>query len=126
MVDTEILKDRLLETENLTDNLLDDDASWLLDWGVDGVLQLDQIQSMEIAEERASALMSFMRGLNRLAGGLPGVDAARLPGLLNDYAAAFGASRLAGEGECREAASILSGLSPREALEFLIDWARPD
>jgi hypothetical protein len=125
MTDLELLKDRMLESENLTDNLQDDDARWLLDWGVDRLRELDPNESSEVAEEKAGALMKFMRGLNRLAGGLPGVDPERLPGLLNDYAAAFGASRAADEAGCHEAASSVSSLSQREALEFLIDWARP-
>jgi hypothetical protein len=125
MIDSQILIDRMLETENLTDNLDDEDAEWLLDWGVDRVRELGNAESMEAAEEKAGALMKFMRGLNRLAGGLPGVDPADLAGLLEHYAAARGGSREAGEVEFQEAAANLSNLTPREALEYLIDWARP-
>jgi hypothetical protein len=123
MIDPQILIDRMLENENLTDNLDDEDADWLLDWGADRLRELGDSETMEAAEEKAGALMKFMRGLNRLAGGLPGVDPADLAALLEHYAAALGAHRATGEADLQEAAAHLSNLPPREALEYLIAWA---
>jgi len=125
MIDTQILIERMLETENLTDDLHDDDAEWLLSWGAERMREFGAAESMEAAEERAGALMKFMRGLNRLVGGLPGVDPADLARLPDHYAAAFGASRSAGELEIQDTAEALSWLGHREALEHIIQWARP-
>jgi hypothetical protein len=33
-MDRQTAIDRITETENLTDGLEDDDANWLLDWGI--------------------------------------------------------------------------------------------
>jgi hypothetical protein len=39
-MDKTIFKDRILETKNLTDELEDADADWLLNWGIN---VLDQV-----------------------------------------------------------------------------------
>jgi hypothetical protein len=71
--------------------------------------------------------MKFMRGLNRLVGGLPGADGAELERLLESRAAAYGASRSPEPAAIAEAAIALSAMPPREALEFLIGWVEmPD
>ena len=125
MIDPQILIDRMLENENLTDNLDDQDADWLLDWGADRLRELADSATMEAAEEKAGALMKFMRGLNRLAGALPVVEPADLAGLLEQYAAAFGGSRKASQGDFAQAAAKVASMKPREALQYLINWSRP-
>ena len=125
MIDPQILIERMLENENLTEDLDDEDADWLLDWGADRLRELSDSETMEAAEEKAGALMKFIRGLNRLAGGLPGVDPADLAALLEHYAMALGSSRAAGQVEIEDAAASISSLTPREALEYLISWCAP-
>jgi hypothetical protein len=68
-MDKERFTERILETENLTDELEDADASWLLDWGI---ARLDQVlegaQDQETAGSRVNALMAVMRKINRIVG----------------------------------------------------------
>ena len=123
MEDLQPLIDRMLEIENLTDNLQDEDARWLLDWGTSQLRRLatDTTQDGELTE-RAAALMKFMRGLNRMVGSLPAADPTELTRLLETHSAAYGTSRPAGQAAIDEAVTALSGLPARGALEFLINW----
>jgi hypothetical protein len=125
MIDPQILIDRMLENENLTGNLDDEDADWLLDWGADRLREFGDSETMEAAEKKAGALMKFMRGLDRLAGGLPGVDPTDLAALLEHYTAALGSARVAGQVEIEDAAASISYLTPRQALGYLINWCAP-
>jgi hypothetical protein len=61
--------DRIHETENLTDELADADARWLLDWGI-GQLghALRDVSDETAADLKATALMSCMRKMNRIVG----------------------------------------------------------
>lgn len=68
-MDKERFIEQILETENLTDTLEDNDASWLLDWGIgklDTVLQ--GITDRETAGRCVSALMAVMRKMNTIVG----------------------------------------------------------
>jgi hypothetical protein len=128
MEDLQPYIDRMLEIENLTDNLQDEEASWLLDWGASQLRRLaaDVEQDGELTE-RAAALMKFMRGLNRLVGSLPSADPTELARLLETRSAAYGSSRPAEQAAIDEAVTALSGLPARGALEFLISWVEtPD
>lgn len=67
-MDRQTAIDRITETENLTDGLEDDDANWLLDWGiahVDGLVT--GIKDEDAAGEKLNQLMSVMRTLNQVA-----------------------------------------------------------
>src|SRR5262249_5634933 len=67
-MDRQTAIDRITETENLTDGLEDDDANWLLDWGiaqVDGLVT--GIKDEDEAGEKLNQLMSVMRTLNQIA-----------------------------------------------------------
>ncbi len=168
-MDKERFKERILETENLTDELEDADANWLLDWGtarLDTVLR--GVKDEETAGNRVNALMAVMRKINRITGSYAGQSpealAEDLAALRDLFAAAFGppagaaagattnagpnaaangpgASRGAFSWKARRwpwsykkpqekaaqpaqpsfesAATHLSTLSPREALEYL-------
>ena len=66
--------DRILETENLSDELEDADANWLLNWGIgqlDVVLKdviLKDTLELEAAGAKVNALMAVMRKINRICG----------------------------------------------------------
>jgi hypothetical protein len=61
--------ERMLEAENLTDELKDLDAKWLLEWGIS---QLDDLlkdaPDEDTASNKVTALMGIMRKINRLVG----------------------------------------------------------
>jgi hypothetical protein len=125
MDDLQTLTDRMLESENLTDNLQDQEAQWLLDWGITELRRLaSEAENEQELSDRAGALMKFIRGLNRLVGGLPDADPAELARLLESHFAAYGTSRAAEQAAIDEAVIALSALPPREALEFLIGWVK--
>jgi hypothetical protein len=126
MIDPQVQVDRLLEAENLSDNLADEDAEWLLNWGVAQVRGMaNQMTDSDELSKKAGALMKFMRGLNRIAGSLPDADPAAVSRLAGPYSAAFGAARNATEVEIAEAAARISSMPPRQVLEFLIEWLEP-
>jgi hypothetical protein len=123
--DPQLYIDRLLEAENLTGDLIDEDATWLLDWGVQQLKGMAaETSDPEALGQKSGALMKFMRGLNRIGGGLPHLDPAGLPPLAESYALAFGSSRTADEAACAQAAAQLTSLPPRQAMEFLIEWVK--
>jgi hypothetical protein len=71
MIDPQIFIDKMLETENLTDALEDEQANFLFNWGVDKLKQkLGEFTDSEAAGEYTNALMGFMRYLNQIAGDL--------------------------------------------------------
>ena len=120
--------DRILETENLTDELEDAEAKWLLDWGIarlDAVLE--GITDPDAAGEQVNALMAVMRKINRIVGNYSSKDpkelAEDLAALKDLHAQAFKPAglqpRAVSTGSTETDAARLSRLSPREALEFL-------
>lgn len=122
--------DHILETESLTDALNDDNANWLLNWGIarlDAVLQ--GVTDRETADRRATALMAVMRKMNAIAGRYADKDTLSLAQDLEDYqtlvTAAFPfASGPLGQPNNSPAAAAsvaehLSGLTTREVLEYL-------
>jgi len=123
----EIYVERLLETENLTDELEDQDANWLLEWGI---ARLDRVLQGSVDEEaagnRVNALMAVMRKINRIAGSRadrsPEDLKADLIALNGLFEAAFGSAQLVSPGELEAAAASLPGLSTRQALELLTGW----
>lgn len=118
--------ERLLETENLTDNLEDDEANLLIDWGVARVTELVQgIGDEQVAGEKVTAIMRFMRTINTLAPSPEEISAEGLLGLLERHTRAFGASRTADETECQSTAERLSAMSVAEAVQFLLEWVLP-
>lgn len=119
--------ERMLEIENLTDELEDGQANWLLNWGIS---RLDQVllgaADAEAGGDRANALMAVMRKINRMTGARGTADAetladefAALSGL---FSAAFGKETVVTAAECSLAAARLAKLSPQEAVEYLAAW----
>jgi hypothetical protein len=127
--------ERMLENENLTDELEDPDANWLLDWGssqMDTVLE--GANDSETAGNRANALMAVMRKINRIAGSYadksPQSLASDLAALYDLFQQAFGYIRpnvleapdAPSPVMAEDAALRLSALDTRQALEFLTRW----
>jgi hypothetical protein len=99
-MDRQTAIDRITETENLTDGLEDDDANWLLDWGiaqVDGLVT--GIKDEDAAGEKLNQLMSVMRTLNQIAADraakAPDALAGDIRTFLERYQQAFGAPKAA-------------------------------
>jgi hypothetical protein len=60
---------KILDTENLTDELEDSDASWLLDWGIGQLAVVLQDETdAEAAGAKTNCLMAVMRKMNRIGG----------------------------------------------------------
>ena len=136
-MDTQPFKERMLEIENLTDELEDSEANWLLNWGA---AQLDWVlhgvKDQETAGQKANALYAVMRKINRMMaytqGSAPGANQTRK--LPEELAADFMAlAELTGDAYCHKpkqtlveaqsAAAHLPGLKPSIAIEFLARWA---
>src|SRR5215813_2454919 len=84
-------KERMLEVENLTDALEDDDANWLLDWGANRVGPLIQgISDDEQAGERVNQLMGVMRSVNRITGDRNAAPPDELADDVRELAAKYG------------------------------------
>jgi hypothetical protein len=99
-MDRQTAIDRITETENLTDGLEDDDANWLLDWGiahVDGLVT--GIEDEDAAGKKLNQLMSVMRTLNQIAADRaarpPDALAGDIRTFLERYQQAFGAPKAA-------------------------------
>ncbi|HRE47198.1 MAG TPA: hypothetical protein PLD47_05685 [Aggregatilineales bacterium] len=68
----DLAKDRLLETENLTDALDSEAGDWLLNWGISQIPRmLNDVTDEAAANEKISGLMRVMRTLNGLGADAP-------------------------------------------------------
>ena len=139
--------DRILETENLTDGLEDDDANWLLDWGINLAPGLiGGLDDEELAGTQVNRLMAVMRKLNTLVADRQARPAEELSGLLADlassYRLAFGqaspsdqqdgvqpAAQIEGQAEAQPGSQAeqdlltqLPAMSPLQALRALAAW----
>jgi len=123
-MDEQILRDRLLESENLTADLPDEEARWLIEWGLAQIpLLIEGLTDEDAAAERLRALMAFIRRVNRLAARKqarpPETLVEELRGLLELYQQAFGAARPASERWLEAAARTLHAMPLRQAVQFL-------
>jgi hypothetical protein len=122
-MDHQLFIDRLLETENLTDNLEDDDANLLLDWGVAQITGLiKDITDHEAAGEKINGLMHVMRALNSVAGNPAGASHETITDLLSRYRQSFGETIQITDDEYRSIAERVSNMQPGEAINFLTKW----
>jgi len=122
-VDKQLFVDRLLEAENLTDNLEDNDANKLLGWGlaqVDGLIH--GAADEDAASEKITSLMSVMRTLNSLAGDPGHVTREAIADLLTQHGQTFEHLAQVNESEYRSVAERVSKMVPGEAVSYLIDW----
>ncbi len=113
-MDKERFTERILETENLTDELEDTDANWLLDWGITRLdLVLKGAKDDETAGSRVNALMAVMRKINRITGSYSGQSPQMLAGdlsALHDlFVAAFGPQDIAANARSNAGANASAG-----------------
>jgi hypothetical protein len=121
-MDHQVFLDKILETENLTDNLEDKAANSLLKWGMAQVGKLIQgVEDEEAAGAKVNDLMHVMRGLNALAGNPADVTHEKIAELVNRYMALIGDVNV-DEAEHRSIAERVSKMEPGEAINFLTEW----
>jgi|GEM_PF-5270551 len=129
-MEPERFAERMLEAENLTDELEDGEAQRLLDWGLAELGRvLRDVQDAQLASERASTLMSVMRKINRLVGGMAGKDAAELAEelatLIELHASADPHASAPDPQSIQQAAARLAELNVRDALELVFQLNAP-
>ena len=130
MIDTQPYIDRMLEIENLTADLEDDEAEWLLHWGLDQInVVCDGLVDDAERDEHVHALMAFMRRLNRTVARKDRREPEMLAEELNElgglYAQAFGQSRPLSPNDCRHTADQVKRLPAMDALQTLVEWFTP-
>ena len=121
-MDVQLFIDRLLETENLTDNLDDEAANTLIKWGVDHIDPLIKDKDEEAAGTKVNQLMRFMRAVNSIAGDPSTVSTSSLRKLAEYFAETFDQGRPISEMERRIASQRISRMQPKDAVEYLLKW----
>jgi len=127
-IDKQALIERILEAENLTDNLEDEAASQLLKWGTGQVGALvKDMDDEERAGETVQGLMAVMRQINRLAGDLDSPEdlAADLGRLAKLHTQAFGYAPDASAAALKATAKALTGVTASEAVPLILKWLTP-
>jgi hypothetical protein len=122
MNDPQNFIDRMLEAENLTDALEDEDADFLLNWGVTQLKEgLGKIEDHETAGEYTNNLMGFMRTLNQISEDLENIRPEDLTVLAELRQKTFGTVQEQAIESYDEAATRLKGMTPRQVLEYLLE-----
>ncbi|MGE5334836.1 MAG: phospholipase D-like domain-containing protein [Nitrososphaerota archaeon] len=124
-MDEALAIERITETENLTDDLTDDDARWLLQWGTSRVGGLIAgIQDDELAGQKVNQLMAVMRSLNAIAADRTTRDAASLGDdietLRRQYATTFGSAAPVREDDRARLINALPTMAAHEAMAQLL------
>lgn len=122
-MDRQVLIDRLLESENLTDNLEDDDANALIKWGISQISPLvNGITDEDAAGEKVNHLMGLMRQVNSIAGNLSTVSEDKIQKLLEQFTQTFDKDHHVSDEERKAVAERLSQMQQAEAVKYLLDW----
>jgi len=122
-VDRQVLIDRLLESENLTDNLEDEDANVLIKWGIAQIDHLvKDVNDDETAWMKITHLTSLMRQVNSIAGNPSTVSQEKLLNLLEQYTQTFDKAHQISEDERKAVTEKLSQMQPGEAVKYLLEW----
>lgn len=123
VVDRQVLIDRLLETENLTDNLEDEHAKVLMKWGVEQVDRLiGGIDDEEVAGEKVNQLMQLMREINTIAGNPSTVSEEKIGRLIDSFKQTFEINHPVDTDGRQDMTKKLSEMQPGEAVKFLLEW----
>lgn len=128
IVDPKPYIERMLEIENLTDELEDRQARQLLEWGTAQLNRLLQSYTEpDLAGEKANALYAVLRKINRLHGARadkePAALVSDLAALAELAAGAYGVSPRQTPADCETAAARLPALEADPALALLTAWA---
>jgi hypothetical protein len=124
-MDKQAAIDRILETENLTDGLEDDDAKWLLDWGI-GFLPalIGELEDEDAAGAKVNELMAVMRQINQIVADRNATSpedlADAVVALAEAHARAFGGNRPLKPEDPSKLAALLAAQPSRQAMLALI------
>ena len=121
-MDRQLFIDRLLESENLTDNLEDEAANTLIKWGISQIDHLIKDKDEETAGAKVNQLMSLMRAVNSVAGDPSAASLAPLFRLLNRFAQTFDKDHPISENERSTVAKEISSMQPKDAVDYLLKW----
>jgi hypothetical protein len=121
--------DRITETENLTDNLEDDAAEWLISWGVSQAKTLiSGVQSVDDAGDKIDTVMTVMRQINQIAGA-PADDATQLASDIEAFAAlysqTFNVIKPLSVDDYQRTAATITGQTPQEIIQQLLTLVNP-
>ena len=132
-MDEQVFIDRILEAENLTDNLEDETASLLLKWGVSRARAAVPAQPDEDqAGEWVNALMKVMRRINHIIGdaGSAAVEdiQADLEQVLELYQPLDAAAKdvTSAPAGLEAVAATIAQAPPQQGLLALLNWLAPD
>ena len=122
--------DRISEVENLTDNLTDETASWLIRLAIDkATALLTDINDADAAGAKVNDLMAVMRDINQI---IPALKSKQPSDLTKDlsafvrvYSKAFGDSRKLTSKSLNKLATELKKMSPLEATKKLLTALSP-
>ena len=119
--------DRITETENLTGDLEDDAADWLINWGIEqaqGLITNDT--DADVAGDKISTVMDVMRQINQIVSSRKSADLnTDLQKLATLQSAAFGTSATVSAPDYQTLAHKLKGQSASKALATLAAFVRP-
>jgi hypothetical protein len=119
---------RITETENLTGDLADADAQWLIGWGVG---QVDAVVLSSKDETDAGYTLNQLMAVMRALSGIGGTAAERPPALLVGdlrgffarYALAFGQPNRVREADLVPLAARIAALAPQVMMQTLLGIA---
>jgi hypothetical protein len=129
-MDKQAAIDRILETENLTDGLEDEDANWLLNWGINYLPALiGELEDEEAAGVKVNELMAVMRKINQITADRADAAAEDLAeailGFAEAYAQAFGSTQPLTAQDAVGLAASLAAQPSRQAMLALIETVQP-
>ncbi len=123
--------ERITETENLTDGLEDDDADWLLNWGIKLVPEVLQRagKDKDAAGNAVNSLMAIIRSINKITSDREFMTADALTtdilALADQYAATFGTTNTLEPEALEKAAAAIHKATPHDAIQHLINLVQP-
>jgi hypothetical protein len=115
--------DRITETENLTDNLDDDTAEWLINWGIESARKLiGSSTDKEVADVTINRIMAIMRKLNKIGANYQNVQLEELSSFTEAYNKAFGTTNHSNE-QYQAVANEIKPMSSLDMIKSLISFA---